>query len=278
MRAEEETLAGATRNLQEIQPVVTLLAGATKLSPLLSGETRTTTMKTAGPAEAEAEAVVADSRTKVVIVLSQRAASSVAKRVIFQEIALTLAVAEVVEAVLEVHASSATKRVTWPVNVPMLIQQVAMILRVVAVAEVELQAVVAALSARVKAISRENVPMTMVKAMISHTRDRGVTMMAALSVEEAVAISPQVSHGEITPHLFMTLVHSGVLLQATLTIKLVLQVGTILTLTTTRLLMMLGATTTTLVVVAAVAGTDNDSKFVPASVSADIKLNLFISM
>lgn len=69
-------------------------------------------MKTAGPAEAEAGAVVADLRTRVVIVLSQRAVSSVAKRVIFQENALTLAVAEVVEAVQEVHASSVTKRDT----------------------------------------------------------------------------------------------------------------------------------------------------------------------
>lgn len=224
MRAKEATLVGATRNLLELQPMVTLLAGATKPTLLGSAETtRTTTMMKAGPAEAEVAEVVVDSRTRVVIVHRQRAALSVEKRVIFQEIALTLAEVAV-GAVQEAPASNATKRDIWPVIAPALIQQVAMILKVVAVAEVELQAVVvSATSAKVRAILQENVPMTMVTAMISRIRDRGVMMMVALSAEESATINLLLSSGETTPLRSRTQVHNGVLrLQILLTPRLML--------------------------------------------------------
>ena len=242
--------------------VVNQLAGVVNRSTLASEIKMLTIMKMAEPAEAEVVEGVAALRTKVVIVLNQRAASNAERKVTFQENVLILAEEALQE---EVVASSAARTVTWLVIVQVMRQEEITILRVVVVVEEELQVEarflsVIASNARKRVISREIALTIMVTEMLSPTRDRGEMKMVALTAEEVATTTMHLPlatvSGETILHLPRTLVHSGEHL-TTITPMPKLTPGEILTpaTTTTRHQLMHGAPPTTMMA-AAVAGTE----------------------
>ena len=267
-------MAGATKRLlAETQMLVNQLAGADSHWSILGPETKMLIiMMMAEPVEAEVVEGVEALRTKAEIVLNLRAASSVEKKATSRENVLILAEEAAAEVLLEeeVLASSASRRVTWLVIVPTARQAATTTLRVEVVAEEELKAAVevSVSSARARATLLEIALMTMAKAMLSLTSDRGEMMMVALSAEEVATTTMlhplAMLNGATTLHLPRT----GVPL-TTITLMPKQMLGEILTPppTTTRRQMTLGAPTTTMTV-PAVAGTE----------TILTKLNLFISM
>lgn len=276
MRSEGETVDGVTKSQLETPMLVNQLAGVDSPLSTQASETKMLIiMMMAELAEAEVEVAVAVLITKVVIVLNLRAASSAEKKVTFQENVLILAEGEAVEALqeVEVDASSAARRVTWLVIVPIMSQEAITILRVVVEVEEELQAaVVSVTSARERVTLLETALTTMAMAMLSPTSVRGEMMMVALTAEEVeittTMLRPQAMLSGVTIlRLHRTRVHSGVQ-QTTITLMAMpIAPGEILT-PTIRHLMMHGVPATTTMKAAATAGTEH----------LLTKLNLFISM